>query len=290
MFDRLRESGLVSSRGLGGVLVSVGAVMFLVVFFIALPVLTDPVGTYDEWFPEGDEEPVAAEPVDEEPEFEAPRARFGVVAEARAVEPESTAEDVEVEEGEETAVEYVAMFDDRSEAPDGQIVEWSWDLGDGATENRQFFEHRYDSPGTYPVRLEITDERGQTSVAEGEVEVPEEGRIAGEIESGEEFDLSGIEAAVEDAVATLEVSIDDTLASVASAARSAAVVVLFALAAIATTVVAWRITRSGIMLLSPQDRLKLKVRSADMHVDLGGSTFQEAAGEMRAEESELVDA
>ena len=66
---------------------------------------------------------------------------------------------------------------------------------------------------------------------------PEEGRSFGRVESEESLDLSGIESAVEDAVTTLEASIDDTLDSVGSTARSLGVIVLFALAAIATTVV-----------------------------------------------------
>ena len=289
MFERLRESTLVSSRGLGGLLVFVGVVMFLVVFFATFPVLSDPVGTYDEWFPESDTEPVVAEPDEEEPEFEAPRAEFSFVAETIVIEPEQSAEGEEVEEGQEPTFEYMVSFEDRSDAPDGEIVKRVWELGDGTQAERPFFEHMYDGPGIYPVRLEIEDEHGQTSVAEGEIEVPEEGRVAGRIESGDEINLSGIEAAVEDAVATLEVSAEEALDSVGSAARSTAIVVLFALAAIATTVVAWRITRAGIMLLSPDHRLRLKVRSADIHVDNGRPPLEDAVTEVIPKEPEYAD-
>jgi hypothetical protein len=141
------------------------------------------------------------------------------------------------------------------------------------------------------VRLDIEDENGETSKVEGDVEVPEEGRSAGRFEE-EGLDLSGIEAAVEDAVAALEDSVDDTLGTVRDTSRNMGVVTLFALAAIATTVVAWRVTRSGVMLLRPSQEMRLKVKSADMHVDIGKEPLVEVVAESTAEELEstLVDA
>ncbi len=136
--------------------------------------------------------------------------------------------------------------------------------------------HRYDQPGVYEVRLDIEDENGETATAEGEVEVPDgAGRAFGRIDSGDDIDLSGIEAAVEDAVETLGASAEDAIDSAGDATRNAAVVTLFALAAIATTVVAWRVTRSGIMLLRPAQDVRLRVKSADMHVDIDRTPVEE---------------
>ena len=81
----------------------------------------------------------------------------------------------------------------------------------------------------------------------------------------------------------------DAIDSAESTARNTAIVLLFALAAIATTVVAWRVTRSGIMLLQPDQRVRLKVKSADMHVEVGKSPLEEALAEPPPEERELVE-
>ena len=118
---------------------------------------------------------------------------------------------------------------------------------------------------------------------EGEIEVPEEGRSFARVQSEEDLDLSGLESAVEDAVIALEESVDDTLDSIGSASRSVVVVVLFALAAIAATVVAWRVTRSGIMLLRPAEKMRLRVKSADLYVDMGNERLEDAVARARDE-------
>lgn len=266
MFERFR--GRASSpQVLGVVLVVVGLLMFVAVFLAAFPVLSDPVGAYDEWFPQ--EEEAAAEVVVEEVEAPAgPTAAFRYVAEAVFEEPE---EESEVE----PAATYSVAFEDRSEPGDAAIVAWTWDFGDGEESDRPRAEHRYEGPGAYQVRLEVQDENGEVGNVEGDIEVPEEGRNSDRIED-DSLDLSGIESAVEDAVVALEGSVDDTLGTVRDTSRNMGVVTLFALAAIATTVVAWRLTRSGVMLLRPAQEMRLKVKSADMHVDIGKETLVEA--------------
>ena len=282
MLDRLRASNLISSRGLGGLLVFIGLVMFLAVFLVAFPVLSDPVGTYDEWFPESDEPAEVADPEVEEESFEGPVAVFRYVAESTMIEPEEGSE-------EEPTFSYVVEFEDRSELGDADIESWIWDLGDGAEASRRSFRHTYAEPGSYPVRLEVEDSNGETSKVEGDVEVPEEGGSSGRMEAEESLDLSGIESAVEDAVGTLETSVDDALDSAGTAARNTAIVLLFALAAIATTVIAWRVTRSGIMLLQPDQQVRMKVKSADMRVEVGKVPLEEAVAELPPEDRELVE-
>lgn len=44
--------------------------------------------------------------------------------------------------------------------PDGQIVAYAWNFGDGGTANGIRVSNRYDLPGTYNVVLTVTDDRG----------------------------------------------------------------------------------------------------------------------------------
>ena len=64
-------------------------------------------------------------------------------------------------------------FIDRSEDPDGEIVEWEWDFGDGETSTEQNPRHTYDDPGTYTVTLTVTDDGGSSATAERDIRVEE---------------------------------------------------------------------------------------------------------------------
>jgi hypothetical protein len=58
-------------------------------------------------------------------------------------------------------------FTDSSSDPDGNVVYWSWNFGDGSTSTVQNPIHTYTSGGTYPVSLMVTDTEGATgSVSE----------------------------------------------------------------------------------------------------------------------------
>lgn len=52
------------------------------------------------------------------------------------------------------------VFTDRSYDPDGEIVEWYWNFGDGTASNKQNPTHEYDEPGTYIVTLKVKDNDG----------------------------------------------------------------------------------------------------------------------------------
>jgi len=56
-------------------------------------------------------------------------------------------------------------FTDTSTDPDGIIVGWSWDFGDGAGSTDQHPSHTYDSADTYIVDLTVTDDDGDTGSA-----------------------------------------------------------------------------------------------------------------------------
>lgn len=54
------------------------------------------------------------------------------------------------------------QFTDSSTDPDGTIVSWSWDFGDGGTSTLQNPTHQYSSTGAYTVTLTVTDDNGMT--------------------------------------------------------------------------------------------------------------------------------
>lgn len=53
----------------------------------------------------------------------------------------------------------------RSSDPDGTIVDYRWDLGDGSTKNGVFMTHTYSQAGAFTVKLTVTDDRGATGEA-----------------------------------------------------------------------------------------------------------------------------
>jgi len=55
-----------------------------------------------------------------------------------------------------------ATFTDQSYDPDGTIVSWDWNFGDGGTSTAQNPVHTYASSGTYSVTLTVTDDEGAT--------------------------------------------------------------------------------------------------------------------------------
>lgn len=57
----------------------------------------------------------------------------------------------------------VGDFTDASTDPDGSIVAWSWDFGDGQTSSMQSPSHSYLARGTYTIRLTVTDDDGVTN-------------------------------------------------------------------------------------------------------------------------------
>jgi PKD repeat protein len=54
-------------------------------------------------------------------------------------------------------------FTDNSYDPDGVIVSWLWDFGDGNTSTEQNPIHTYAAPGSYTVTLTVTDDDGASS-------------------------------------------------------------------------------------------------------------------------------
>ena len=58
------------------------------------------------------------------------------------------------------AGEKVKFDGSSSTDPDGQVVSWSWDFGDGKTGTGRTVEHAYDKEGQYKVCLTVKDDKG----------------------------------------------------------------------------------------------------------------------------------
>lgn len=63
------------------------------------------------------------------------------------------------------------QFIDQSEDPDGKLVEWQWDFGDGFTSSDRNPTHRYQDNGIYEVTLTVTDDGGAIAAATQTVHV-----------------------------------------------------------------------------------------------------------------------
>lgn len=62
-------------------------------------------------------------------------------------------------------------FDASSSRDDGRIIAYDWDFGDGARLSGVSVDHRYAREGSYQVKLEVEDDRGQNAFASKNVRV-----------------------------------------------------------------------------------------------------------------------
>jgi RHS repeat-associated protein len=59
-----------------------------------------------------------------------------------------------------TTIGTTTRFVDRSSDPDGQVVSWAWNFGDGTTSTLKDPVHTFAQPGDYTVSLTVTDNNG----------------------------------------------------------------------------------------------------------------------------------
>lgn len=69
--------------------------------------------------------------------------------------------------------EQIAFSASDSYDPDGSIVNYSWEFGDGSTASGIIVQHSYSSPGVYSVNLTVTDDGGATNTSSIEISVIE---------------------------------------------------------------------------------------------------------------------
>lgn len=77
--------------------------------------------------------------------------------------PSLTAEITSPSDGSEFEAEEIITFQGTGNAPDGTIVSYSWDFGDGNTASGQTVTHAYLEEGDYTVSLTVTDDVGATA-------------------------------------------------------------------------------------------------------------------------------
>jgi PKD repeat protein len=85
--------------------------------------------------------------------------------------------------------------------PDGQVVSYRWDFGDGGSSNQSSASHIYSSAGTYTVKLTVTDDKGSSVTAQKDLVISQKPgqppvasfKVEGDLVVGEEliFDASG---------------------------------------------------------------------------------------------------
>ena len=69
--------------------------------------------------------------------------------------------------GQQVKVNSIAFFDGgASSDPDGDVLEFEWDFGDGAKSTLLRPNHEYTSTGNYTVTLTVTDPSNESSTAE----------------------------------------------------------------------------------------------------------------------------
>jgi len=73
--------------------------------------------------------------------------------------------DFDIVSSEKPTINEEITFVDNSSDPDGDVVSWFWDFGDGRTSSTQNATHKYQDLGTYVVSLTITDNDGATDAA-----------------------------------------------------------------------------------------------------------------------------
>lgn len=66
----------------------------------------------------------------------------------------------------EPTIQDTIFFYDTSNDPDGSVVSWNWDFGDGFTSTLKDLTHDYSDKGSYTVTLTVTDNDGNTDTIE----------------------------------------------------------------------------------------------------------------------------
>jgi PKD repeat protein len=67
--------------------------------------------------------------------------------------------------------EPVTLTGAKSFDPDGKIVSWQWEFGDGSKGSGEVVTHTYKEPGKYKVKLTVTDNDGASSTDTTDVSI-----------------------------------------------------------------------------------------------------------------------
>ena len=94
----------------------------------------------------------------------------------------------------------LSVFFDASPAydPDGTITSYTWQFGDGSTGEGVSINHTYEIPGTYDVRLTVTDDRGTSASTTRSIIVSSPGVPEEEIPEGTQIGQTAPSFTLED--------------------------------------------------------------------------------------------
>ena len=71
-------------------------------------------------------------------------------------------------------IDTVITFNSTSYDPDGDIINWTWDLGDGTFTFGEIITHTYTSKGVYNITLTVSDDDGETHMSTMILDIGEE--------------------------------------------------------------------------------------------------------------------
>lgn len=94
----------------------------------------------------------------------------GTVQGSGNVDPVAVAE---VSKSQAETGENITFDGSKSYDNDGQITAYSWEFGDGGTSSQSVAQHAYAAAGTYTYKLTVTDDKGATNSASGQITVTE---------------------------------------------------------------------------------------------------------------------
>jgi len=205
----------------GSALITLGVVLFAVVGLLAFSMIRDPGRYYEEWVPTD--------------EIEGPEASY---------------------EWASTGLE--VNFADTTEIGDAPVRRWQWDFDDGDMSNEPNPTHRFTEAGEWHVTLDVVDEDGRSSKAEGSVEIDAAGDSTGDGSIG------------------LADMADKVVASVDRSAKGTLVVALVIGSMVVLTLIGGRLLRYGVRLLRPDpDKIKVSLRPKQLELAVNDQAVNE---------------
>jgi len=210
----MKTSGHRYERGWATGLIVIGVLLLVGVGFFAFAILRDPGTYYEKWVP-GDE-------------TAGPEASY-----------------------EWTSSGLVVAFTDTSVIGDSTIERWQWDFGDGTDSRDPNPSHTFTEPGEWSVILEVVDDSGATSKAEGAVE----------IEPGAANDGSG-------GIGLNDVA-DKLVGTVERSSKGGFVVLLVVGLFVVLTLIGGRLIRQGVRLMRPvPEKINVKLRPKELELTI----------------------
>jgi PKD repeat protein len=223
----MKTSGHRYERGWATGLIVIGVLLLVAVGLSAFAILRDPGTYYEKWVPDD--------------ETAGPEASYEWTSSGLAV-----------------------AFTDTSVIGDNTIERWEWDFGDGADSRDPNPSHTFTEPGEWSVTLEVVDDNGATSMAEGTVE----------IEPGATNDGSG-------GIGLNDVA-DKLVGTVERSSKGGFVVLLVVGLFVVLTLIGGRLIRQGVRLMRPvPEKINVKLRPKELELTIletEPENVQETAG------------